>query len=99
MARKEELDGWGWPAEMRKSFLEMQFKAQQGYRAMFPEADFQIIERDGQRVGQLIIDRAAEEIRLVDIALLPEQRGAGLGAAAGLALLLARRAKFSVPSG
>lgn len=85
--RQDELEAWGWPAEMKRSFLEMQFKAQQGYRTMFPRAEFQIIQRDGQSIGQLIINRAEGEFRLVDIALLPEQRGAGLGAELIKALL------------
>jgi ribosomal protein S18 acetylase RimI-like enzyme len=36
---------------------------------------------DGQAVGRIVIDRAGNEFRLVDIALLPEHRGRGLGTA------------------
>jgi ribosomal protein S18 acetylase RimI-like enzyme len=32
-------------------------------------------------IGRLYVDRWADQIRLVDIALLPEHRGAGLGRA------------------
>ena len=46
---------------------------------MFPHAEFQIVERERQPIGRLIVNRAPDEYRLVDIALLPEQRGAGLG--------------------
>lgn len=79
--RREELEAWGWPEPMRQSFLQMQFKAQQGYRTMYPKAEYRIVERDGRSIGQLIINRAEDEFRLVDIALLPEERGAGLGTA------------------
>lgn len=79
--RQEELDAWGWPAEMRRAFLEMQFKTQAGYRAMFPRADFQIVLLGSERVGRLVVERASAEHRLVDIALLPAHRNGGLGTA------------------
>ena len=78
--RQEELDATGWPPAKRESFLKMQFKAQrQGYRSSFPEADFQIILANGHAVGRMIINRAPCELLLVDIALLPEHRGQGIG--------------------
>jgi GNAT superfamily N-acetyltransferase len=77
--RQEELDAWGWPREMRRTFLEVQFRAQQRYRTAFPKAQFRIVEMEGRCIGRLIVDSAADELRLVDIALLREQRNAGLG--------------------
>jgi ribosomal protein S18 acetylase RimI-like enzyme len=60
----------------------MQFNAQQqGYRGMFPGAEFQIIFLNEQPAGRWVVDRAANEIRLVDIALLPAHRQAGIGTA------------------
>jgi ribosomal protein S18 acetylase RimI-like enzyme len=79
--RKEELDAWGWPPEMRHAFLTMQFKASQGYRGTFPDAEFQIILLDGVSAGRMIVHRAPGELRLVDIALLPQFRNAGTGSA------------------
>src|SRR5260370_28142270 len=79
--RKEELDSLEWPAEMRALFLEMQFKTLKGYHDEFPQAEFQIVLADGQRAGRLILNRAADELRLVDIALLSERRNAGIRAA------------------
>ena len=79
--RKEEMDAWGWPAEMQSAFLQMQFKAYQGHRAAFPKADFQIVQMDGLNIGRMIVDRNEAEFRLVDIALLPEYRHAGVGTA------------------
>ena len=80
--RREELEATGWPAAMREAFVRMQFNAQQqGYRAAFPRAEFAIILLDGQAVGRIVIDRAGNEFRFVDIALLPEHRGRGLGTA------------------
>jgi ribosomal protein S18 acetylase RimI-like enzyme len=80
--RQEELEVMGWSAAMRQAFVRMQFKAQQlGYRAAFPCAEFAIIMSGGQAVGRIIVNRADNEFRLVDIALLPAHRGCGLGTA------------------
>jgi ribosomal protein S18 acetylase RimI-like enzyme len=60
----------------------MQFNAWlQGYRAAFPRAQFAIILWGDQPIGHIIINRAQEEFRLVDIALLPPHRGRGIGTA------------------
>ncbi|HEV7927059.1 MAG TPA: GNAT family N-acetyltransferase [Verrucomicrobiae bacterium] len=80
--RQEELDATGWPAAVRETFVRMQFNAQQqGYRAAFPRAEFAIILLRDQAVGRIVIDRAENEFRLVDIALFPTQRGRGIGTA------------------
>jgi ribosomal protein S18 acetylase RimI-like enzyme len=79
--RKEELDAWGWPEDFRATFLRVQFKAHQGYRTQFARADFEIIWQNGQRIGRWVVDRAANEVRLVDIALLGEHRNTGIGSA------------------
>jgi len=79
--RKEELDSWGWPPEMRKPFLELQFRAQQSYRAAFPRAEFRVLELNRQPIGRIVVDRGQDEIRLVDLALLPKFRNHGIGTA------------------
>src|SRR5580698_66661 len=79
--RREELDAWGLSAETRKAILAMQFKAGQNYRISFPDAEFQIVLLDQVNAGRLIINRSSEELRVVDIALLPEYRNAGAGSA------------------
>jgi ribosomal protein S18 acetylase RimI-like enzyme len=38
-----------------------------------------VIEVDGHAAGRLYVHRGGSEIRVVDIALLPEFRGAGVG--------------------
>lgn len=80
--RQEELDATGWDLHQRAAFLQMQFQAQQaGYREMFPEARFQMILRNGERIGRRIVNRTPEEFRLVHLALLPAHRGGGIGTA------------------
>lgn len=50
-----------------------------GYRAAYPRARFEIVERGGLPVGRLVTDRGPGAITIVDIALGPEHRGQGLG--------------------
>ncbi len=78
--RREELDAAGWDEGARRMFLDMQFKAQrQGYRGAYPEADFSIVLRDSVPAGQIVVSRGELLIQLVDVALLPEHRGQGIG--------------------
>ncbi len=80
--RTEELAVVDWSEADKTAFLEQQFEAQHGYyQAQFPDAAFQVIERDGEPIGRLYLDRRAEEIRIIDIALLPAHRRAGIGGA------------------
>jgi ribosomal protein S18 acetylase RimI-like enzyme len=58
----------------------MQFEAQdRSYRGLTPHASSHIVLRDGEPIGRLIVARRDGEIRVVDIALLPEHRGVGIG--------------------
>jgi ribosomal protein S18 acetylase RimI-like enzyme len=79
-SRAEELAVTGWGEEQKADFCRRQFDAQSAYYASnYPGASFQIIERDGWPVGRLYVDRWEKEIRIVDITLLPEFRGSGIG--------------------
>ena len=78
--REEELAMTNWSEPMRRAFLDQQFNAmRQAYRSMFPAGEFSIIELGGQPVGRMVVHRAATEIRVVDIALLPAYRNRGIG--------------------
>ncbi len=73
---------------MRATFLHLQFLAQRaGHRAHHPHAERSIVVVDGQPAGKLIVDRAGTVTVLVDVALLPEHRGRGVGGALIGALL------------
>jgi ribosomal protein S18 acetylase RimI-like enzyme len=79
-SRAEELAVTGWSEQLKEDFCRRQFDAQREYYAAnYPEASFQIIERDGWPVGRLYVDRWEKEIRIVDITLLPDFRGSGMG--------------------
>lgn len=78
--RADEVAAWGWNQHQQEAFLKMQFKAQQqAYKWQFPTAEHSIILRDEERAGRLIVVKTAQEIRLTDIAILPEYRNAGAG--------------------
>jgi ribosomal protein S18 acetylase RimI-like enzyme len=63
------------------AFLRMQFDAQQrGHRAQFPRAERSLVLAKGEAIGRMVVDRSGEAMHLVDVALLPEQRGQGQGA-------------------
>ena len=78
--REAELALVDWDAAQKDAFLRMQFLAQaQHYQANYTDTTYQIILLDGQPVGRLYVARWPGEIRIVDIALLPEYRNMGIG--------------------
>jgi len=80
--RLEELAQTGWPLEAQHAFLEQQHQAQHSYYAqVYPDAERLIIERGGTPVGRLYLAETPENLRIIDISLLPEARGQGIGEA------------------
>ena len=78
--REEELAVTGWRDAEKAAFLWSQFEAQSlHYQEHFSGASFHVILRDGESVGRLYVDRRRDEIRIIDIALLPRVRGQGIG--------------------
>src|SRR6185437_16635571 len=51
------------------------------YREHYASAAFDVIEVDGEPAGRLYVARWDHDIRIIDIALLPEYRGRGIGTA------------------
>jgi ribosomal protein S18 acetylase RimI-like enzyme len=80
--RAEELAQTDWPDETKRAFLHSQFAAQWNhYSQHYHDADFMIIERDGSRIGRLYVWESSDDVRIVDIAIVSEARGAGIGGA------------------
>jgi ribosomal protein S18 acetylase RimI-like enzyme len=78
--RADEVAATGWPAAQQERFLREQFGARQrSYRTSFPSAVCSIVVVDRVARGAVIVQRSDAEIRLIDIALLPDSRGQGLG--------------------
>src|ERR1700693_5591612 len=79
--REAEMPHFPFDEAQKRSFLDQQFAAQFAhYGIHYPTCERNIIERDGGAVGRLWIDECRHQIRLVDIALVPECRGKGIGA-------------------
>lgn len=78
--RREDLSAEQHSQEQTESFLRLQFSAQQNYyRQQAPDAEFLLVLQDDQPIGRLYLDRRKTEIRVLDIALLPQHRGQGTG--------------------
>lgn len=78
--RRRELAALGGSPEQAAAFCEMQFVAQRAhYRAAFPSARFDVVELDGVPVGRLCVERRPGALRVIDVAIVPECRGHGLG--------------------
>lgn len=79
-ARRAEFSGLGWPQAQLELFLAQQFAAQdRHYRAYFRDAEQFIVCCGDADAGRLYLHRDRDEIRIVDISLLPEYRGGGIG--------------------
>jgi ribosomal protein S18 acetylase RimI-like enzyme len=80
--RADEIAAFEWDPAQQEAFLQLQFRGQQRhYQVQQLEVDNRVIQHDEQPIGQLIVMRSDREIRLADISLLPEYRGAGIGTA------------------
>lgn len=78
--RAAELSVLPWTKEQLEAFLKMQLAAQQlHYEGQYPDADHRIILYGEHPIGRLYVARLDKEIRILDIALLTEARGRGIG--------------------
>ncbi len=80
--RMEELSVVDWTPEQLEDFLQMQFYAQHKYyQEHFTKAAYDLILLKEHPIGRLYLDRRKGEMSIIDIALLPEHRGKGIGRA------------------
>lgn len=78
--RADELALVPWTTEQQEAFVRSQFAAQQEhYAKYYPDGRHDIIMFDGRSVGRLYVARLDQEIRIVDITVLPAERNAGIG--------------------
>lgn len=71
-----------WSETDKRAFLTQQFMAQhQYYQEFYQGANLQIIENDGVSVGRMYVhwNYSPSEVRIMDIALLPDYRRRGIG--------------------
>ena len=77
--RIEELALTDWDEAQKADFCQMQFTAQDShYRQHYPTAEYAVIQHADVAVGRLYLDRWPQEIRIMDIAILPAHRGRGI---------------------
>lgn len=79
--RADEMTLTGWNEKEIEDFLRMQFKLQHvQYMENYKNGGtFEIILVNSAPAGRLYVQRKKNDIRIVDIALLPEFRGKGAG--------------------
>jgi len=78
--RAEEMAMVPWTTEQQETFIRLQFAAQQDhYAKKYPTASHDVIVCDDRPVGRLYVARLDQEIRIVDITLMPAERNAGIG--------------------
>jgi GNAT superfamily N-acetyltransferase len=81
--RAAELDQVAWPAGQREAFIASQFQAREHhYRTHYHGAQFLIISeatKSKQPIGYVFLHVTANDLRIMDIALIPTVRGKGLG--------------------
>lgn len=85
---RDDLGALGLPADQAEALVTMQHQAQRRhYEAVYPDADHAVVEVDGTAAGRLIVDRGADQVLIVDVALLPDHRDQGVGTVVVEALL------------
>jgi ribosomal protein S18 acetylase RimI-like enzyme len=78
--RMDELAQVPWNEAQREAFLQMQFNAQQThYQRYYPDASHELILLRDEPIGRVLVDRTEQDIRIIDLTILPEFRNAGIG--------------------
>jgi ribosomal protein S18 acetylase RimI-like enzyme len=78
--RAAEMALTPWNDEQRRAFLRQQYELRRfHYLRYHSGAEYLLIRRDGHPIGRIAIHRREDEIRIMDIALVPEHRGSGIG--------------------
>jgi len=78
--RSDEMALTGWSDVEKENFLRMQFELQhRQYMNNYQGGRFDIIYYDQAPVGRLYVHKREKEIRIVDIAILPQYCNQGLG--------------------
>lgn len=80
--RDDELAGTGWAEAERMAFSDQQFGMQHiHFVSHFPHAHFFVLQREGRDIGRYYLDVTGEAWHVVDIALVSDARGQGIGTA------------------
>jgi ribosomal protein S18 acetylase RimI-like enzyme len=78
--RIDELSQTGLAPDQLEQLIKFQFTAQQHhYREAYADSEHLIVEVEDRPAGRLLVYSSGREVRLVDMALMPEWRGSGIG--------------------
>jgi len=78
--REDELRQVSWTPEQKAAFVAQQFHSQHTFwQENYQDTSWDLILDDGEPVGRLYVARWPDDIRIVDIALMPERRNGGIG--------------------
>lgn len=78
--REKEMAPTGWSEAQKLHFIEFQFNAQHTYyNNVYKDALFQIIKVNDSDIGRLYTWETEKQIRIIEIAILPEFTGKGIG--------------------
>lgn len=78
---RNQFKKMGGDIQIMEPLLRIQYENQtREYRKRFPQASHLIVTINNVDAGRIYLDRNSEEIRILDVTLLPEYRGKGLGA-------------------
>jgi GNAT superfamily N-acetyltransferase len=70
----------GLPDEVTGPLLRRQHDAQRhGHASTHPAAEDAVVELDGRPVGRWLVERGTDALTIVDVAVLPEHQGHGIG--------------------
>lgn len=70
------------PGPAFDQLVRMQYEAQRrAYLAQWGDEDAMVIEEDGNPIGRIWLHQGDKELRVLDVILMPETRGRGLGGA------------------
>ncbi|CAN5213997.1 hypothetical protein BH20ACI1_BH20ACI1_17870 [soil metagenome] len=79
-SRADELKFVPWTDEQKNAFLETQFQAQTDhYYSTYSDGSFDLIKLEDQPAGRLFQAELDDEIRIIDLTLLPQFRNRGIG--------------------
>lgn len=81
-SREAEMAPLPWPPFQKAAFLADQFRLQHLHFVLhFPNADFWVVEQRRRPIGRFYLDRSKPMWRLIEIGLVGETQGLGLGGA------------------
>lgn len=79
-SRGDDLRGVGWDEDRISEFLEMQYDAQRRFlESDYKNASDEVVLLDSEPAGRLLVERRENEIRCIDLGLLPAYRNQGVG--------------------